>query len=128
MGYRRGTLPELPSRPSELVEAAWKPVRHHFGIRAFGVNGYVAEAPGQLVIEVHSEDESGFEELYVVLAGVARFEVDGDSFDAPAGTLVYVEPESERGAWAKNAGTAVLAVGAVKGKAFTMSDWEQRLL
>ena len=124
MGYRRTTLSELPSQPTDLVEAGWKPVRHHFGIEAFGVNGYVANAAGQLVIEEHAEGEGGFQELYVVLAGVARFTVDGDSFDAPAGTLVYVDPETERVAWANEPDTAVLAVGAVEGQAFAVSDWE----
>src|SRR5204863_3226978 len=122
--YRRATLSELPSQPSDLVQAAWKPVRHHFGITAFGVNGYVAGEAGELLIEEHSEGESGFQELYVVVGGTARFTVDGETFDAPAGTLVYVEPETERAAWAGESGTAVLAVGAVEGHAFTVSEWE----
>ena len=124
---RRAHFSELPSVPSPLVETEWKPVRHHLGISAFGTNAYVAEAAGELVIEAHSED-GGFEELYVVLSGRADFEVDGEHFEAPAGTLIFVEPEEGRSARALEAGRAILAVGAVPGKAFTVSDWESNLL
>jgi quercetin dioxygenase-like cupin family protein len=124
---RRAHFSELPSVPSPLVEAEWKPVRHHLGISAFGTNAYVAEAAGELVIEAHSED-GGFEELYVVLSGRADFEVDDEHFETPAGTLIFVEPEEGRSARALEAGTAILALGAVPGKAFTVSDWESNLL
>jgi quercetin dioxygenase-like cupin family protein len=124
---RRAHFSELPSVPSPLVKAEWKPVRHHLGISAFGTNAYVAEAAGELVIEAHSED-GGFEELYVVLSGRADFEVDDEHFEAPAGTLIFVEPEEGRSARALEAGTAILAVGAVPGKTFTVSDWESNLL
>jgi mannose-6-phosphate isomerase-like protein (cupin superfamily) len=58
----------------------------------------------------HREDE-GTEELYVVLRGRARFEIDGAAVDAPVGTLVFVRPEGNRTAFAEEAGTTVLAVG-----------------
>ena len=54
-------LRELDSRPNDLVEAAWKPVRELLGISAFGVNGYVARAAGDRLIEDHSEEGSGFD-------------------------------------------------------------------
>jgi len=101
----------------------WRPVRHHLDIEAFGTNAYVGRAPGDLVVEPHDEDE--FEELYVVLGGAARFTVDGETFDAPAGTLVLVTPPSQRVAHATEPDTVVLAVGAVPGRAFEVSDWER---
>ena len=103
----------------------WHPVRATLDIRAFGTNAYVGRAPGDLVIEDHDEDEH--EELYVVLHGTATFTVDGETFDAPQGTLVLVTPPSRRVAHAAEANTTVLAVGG-PGDGFQVSEWETRWL
>jgi hypothetical protein len=55
-----------------------------------------------------------------VLDGKATFEVDGEAFDAPAGTFVSVRPESRRKA--SGDGT-VLDVGSVPGEAYEAIDW-----
>src|ERR1700722_2478531 len=91
----------------------FRAVRHHFGIRTFGVNAMVAAEAGDRLLNEHdeSEPESG-EGLYVGIAGHATFEFDGRSEDAPAGTLVHVAAGIKRTAFAREAGTAVLAVGA----------------
>jgi mannose-6-phosphate isomerase-like protein (cupin superfamily) len=92
-----------------------RPVRHHLGITAFGTNAWTAENVGDRLMPEHQEDE-GNEELYVVLRGRARFEIDGDSVDAPQGTLVFVRPEGNRTAFAEEAGTTVLAIGSRSGR------------
>ena len=117
-------IPVVSTPPEEGLE--WRPVRDHLGIRAFGANAYAGRAPGDLVIEAHDEDED--EELYVVVRGVARFTVDGRTFDAPAGTLVFVTPPSQRVAHAVEPDTMVLALGGVPGRAFAVSEWEKRAL
>jgi tetratricopeptide (TPR) repeat protein len=71
----------------------------------------------------HQEDE-GNEELYVVLRGRARFEIDGETVDAPAGTLVFVRPEGNRTAFAEEAGTTVLAIGSTVGQPYEAGGWE----
>jgi hypothetical protein len=112
----------------------WKALRHHFGIGAFGVNAWVADAPGDTVIERHDEIPSdagaaGHEELYVVLRGGARFTVDGQDVDARPGTLLFIaDPAVTRGAVATAPDTVVLAVGAARGVAFEPSPWEERSL
>ena len=98
------------------------PVRLHFGITAFGVNAWIGDE-GVVLVPEHDE-ESGDEELYVVLAGRATFTIAGDTVDAPAGTLVYVEPAEKRTAVASAPGTQVLAIGATPGKAWEPGDWE----
>ena len=100
-----------------------RPVRHHFGITAFGANAWTAEKVGDRLMPEHEEDE-GSEELYVVLRGRARFEIDGESVDAPQGTLVFVRPGGNRTAFAEEPGTAVLAVGSTVGKAYAAGGWE----
>ena len=106
----------------------WRPVRRRLGIRAFGVNAYTSEAVGDQVVEEHDETGSGaggHEELYVVVRGRATFTIDGETVDAPAGTLVFVrEPALKRVAIAEEEGTLVLAVGGEPGRAYEVSPWE----
>ena len=95
------------------------PVREHFGISAFGVNAFTPNEEGTLIND-HDEAGSGQEELYVVLDGSATFEVDGETFEALAGTFVAVRPESRR----KATGTGtVLALGGKPGEAYQALDW-----
>ena len=61
--------------------------------------------------------EAGQEELYIVLNGTATFEIDGDTVEAPAGSLVLVQPTAKRKATAKDDGTTILAIGGTPGKA-----------
>jgi mannose-6-phosphate isomerase-like protein (cupin superfamily) len=99
------------------------PVRHHLGISAFGTNAWTAAEVGDRLMPEHEED-AGSEELYVVLGGRARFEIDGDSVDAPAGTLVFVRPEVNRTAFAEEPATTVLAVGSTVGQPYHGGGWE----
>ena len=77
----------------------WRPVRHHFGITSFGVNAFTARNAGDRIINEHDE-EGEHEELYLVHAGRARFELDGEQVDAPAGTFVFAERGVKRTAFA----------------------------
>ena len=114
------------ARPGEIERrGAWTPIRGHFGIEAFGVNSWTASAPGEEVISEHDEEQSGHEELYIVLGGRATFTVDGEEVDAPAGTLVFVgDPRTKRKGVAAEAGTTVLALGAKPGEAYRPLGWE----
>jgi hypothetical protein len=113
------------------AEPDWKPLRHHLGIGAFGVNAWVAPEAGGQAVERHDEapedsGTNGHEELYVVLRGHARFTVADEEIDAPEGTLVFIsDPALVREAIASAPGTTVLAIGAARGVAFEPSDWEQ---
>jgi tetratricopeptide (TPR) repeat protein len=126
-GWEVARIEELDAIP--VAEGlVWRPVRRRFGIESFGVNAYTAEGVGGHVVEEHDESGSGagrHEELYVVISGRARFTVDGEAVDAPAGTLVYVrDPALTRGAIAEEEGTVVLAVGGEPGHAYEISPWE----
>lgn len=101
----------------------WRPVRHHLGITAFGVNAWTAVNPGDRILNEHDEEDED-EELYVVLEGRVRFEIDGETVDAPSGSLVFVPPGVKRTAFAEEAGSTILAVGATPGKAYEASGWE----
>ena len=103
----------------------FRPVRHHLGITSFGVNSWTGREAGDRLINEHDEDEpGGHEELYVVVSGRARFELGGESVDAPAGTLVYVKPKIKRTAFAEEPNTTLLAVGGAPGEAYEAGGWE----
>ena len=122
MSYRVATVDELQDI-AYRQDTHMRPVRHHLGISAFGTNAWTAAREGDRLMPEHAEDE-GVEELYVVLRGRARFEIDGDTVDAPTGTLVFVPPQVERTAFAEEAGTTVLAIGSNVGQAYVVRGWE----
>ena len=120
--YEVATFDELERIDAEGIQ--WRPIRRRFDIRAFGTNAYTSERTGDQLVEEHTEG-TGHQELYLVVRGRARFTLDGEALDAPAGTLVFIpEPEVSRVAHAEEPGTAVLAFGGWAGRAFEPSRWE----
>ena len=127
--YTAAHIDDLPNLvDDEAPDTEWKPIRRYFGIGSFGANLFRATRAGDSLTHDHTEvDESGtrHEELFLVLSGHAVFKVDGEEFDAPAGTFVYVpDPTTMRGAVAREAGTAMLALGAEPGAVFSPSEWD----
>ena len=102
----------------------WRPVRRHFGIRAFGTNAYTPGASGQIV-EEHTEQINEHEEIYLVLRGRVRFTVGDDEHELGSGQLVFVrDPSLRRSGVALTEDAAVLAVGGKPGEAHEISAWE----
>ena len=100
------------------------PVRHHLGITAFGTNAYTAEKGDERVVEEHYERD-GAEELYFVAGGRATFTLGDETIDAPAGTFIYAEPGTKRGAIASEPKTTIVAFGARPGVPHEISGWEE---
>src|SRR3954468_12097876 len=121
-GYARAHLNDI----DEVTDGRcpMRPVRMHLGITSFGINAWTAKAAGDRLINEHDEADTESEELYLVQRGRAVFEVDGERFEAPAGTFVSVRPEARRTAFAKEPGTTLVAIGAVPGKAYVPEGWE----
>jgi tetratricopeptide (TPR) repeat protein len=101
----------------------WRPIRHHFGITSFGINAWTGHEAGDRILNEHDEADEN-EELYLVTAGRAAFELDGERRDAPAGTFVFVERGVKRTAFAEEPGTTILAVGGTPGQAYEPHGWE----
>jgi tetratricopeptide (TPR) repeat protein len=101
-----------------------RPIRHHFGITSFGVNAWTGRESGDRIINEHNEEEGGEEELYLVHRGRARFELDGEPTQAPAGSLVFVPPDVKRTAFAEEPGTTIIALGGTPGKAYEPGGFE----
>jgi hypothetical protein len=124
MTYQVARVDELDRIPV-MEGLEWRPIRRRLGIQGFGVNAYTSEKVGDWVVEKHTEEQLGHEELYIVVKGTATFTLDEETFEAPAGTLVFIsDPKVKRKAVADEEGTTVLAVGAKRGEAFTPSAWE----
>jgi mannose-6-phosphate isomerase-like protein (cupin superfamily) len=104
-------------------ETGWAPVRATLNARAFGINAYTKPAD-ELVVNEHDELRSGHEELYLVVAGRARFTVDGEEQEAGPGTFVLVEPSSRRSALALEDPTTVVVIGGRPGEVFKPRAWE----
>ena len=103
----------------------WRPVRHHFGITAFGVNAWTARDAGDRIINEHDESEpDSNEELYLVLRGRALFELDGEHVAASVGTFVFARPGVKRTAIAEEPGTTIIALGGTPGQAYEPQGWE----
>jgi hypothetical protein len=101
----------------------FRAVRHHFGITSFGVNAFIGRDTGDRIINEHDEEGEN-EELYLVHTGRARFELDGESVDAPAGTFVFARPGVKRTAFAEEPGTTLVALGGTPGEAYQPSGYE----
>jgi tetratricopeptide (TPR) repeat protein len=123
-GYTVAQLDEIGEIDDGRIP--FRAVRHHFGIRSFGINAMTARADGDRLINEHEETHpESAEELYLVMSGHARFELDGISQDAPAGTFIHVAPGVKRTAFARDAGTTVIAIGAGRdGHPYKPSGWE----
>ena len=111
--WKVARLDEIEKRGRDI------PVREHMGIHSFGINAFTPGEDGRLIGE-HDEAGAGPEALYIVLDGNATFEIDGETFDAPAGTFVYVRPEARRKATGEG---TILALGAKPGEAYQGIDW-----
>jgi quercetin dioxygenase-like cupin family protein len=102
----------------------WRPVRRRFGIQAFGTNAYTPGATGQIV-EEHTENVLGHEEIYLVLRGRVRFTIGGDEHELGPGQLVYVrDPSLRRAGVALTDDAAVMAIGGKPGVPHEVSAWE----
>jgi len=118
--YRVIALDEIEAIPGP-GSLTWRPVRATLGLKAFGTNAYTAANAGEDVVEPHTEEDH--EELYFVFRGSARFTLDGETFDAPAGTYVHLpDPKVHRHAVAIEPGTTVMSFGGLP--VFEPSPWE----
>ncbi|HKU58106.1 MAG TPA: hypothetical protein VJP39_00760 [Gaiellaceae bacterium] len=97
------------------------PIQRATNFRPAGMNGWIGDA-GEPLVPEHAEDSDN-EELYVVVQGRATFTVDGNFFDAPAGTLLHALPGEMRSAVSEEPRTIIAAIGATIGQAFENPGW-----
>jgi hypothetical protein len=137
--YEVSHLDDIPHTESDdrygfQLVGEWKQIRHFFMIREFSANAFVATHAGQEIVHEHFEEpndkssEVGDEELYFVHRGSATLNVDGESFDLAAGSLIFIgDPSVVRSVTAKETGTTVLTFGTNPGVSFAVSKFESEV-
>jgi hypothetical protein len=122
--FRTLSLFDEPTVPVLDGALEWIPLRRRLGIRAFGTNAYRAPRAGDQIVEDHVESP-GQEEAYIVVTGAARFTVGEETFEAPAGTVVFLpDPTIRRQAIATADHTTLLAVGGWPDQPYHSLPWE----
>ncbi|MBA2523575.1 MAG: hypothetical protein H0V25_09650 [Solirubrobacterales bacterium] len=119
-------IDDLP-RLEQSEGAIWRPIRRTLELTGVGANAYTGVEAGDEVIEPHDElspNAGGHEELYFVAAGRATFVIDGETTDAPAGTMLVVDVGVQREARAAEPETTILVFGGEPGAAFPPAPFE----
>lgn len=98
--------------------AGWHAIGTALGIRAFGINACTRATGGTVVPEHDEAAYDGQEELYVVVAGRARFTCDGTDTEVGPGGVVHVTAEVRRVAVALESPTTVLMIGGIPDEAY----------
>ena len=122
-GWTVVALSGLP-RVTGREDIEWLPLQYALRLSAFGTNVFVGPEGGEELIGLHAETgEDGQEELYVVLSGTVRFEIDGEVLELRREDVVAVRDRSvRRRATALEPGSSVLVIGAPPGS-LQRSTW-----
>jgi len=114
-------LEEVPEK--RIPSGRWQQLNEPLGLRAFGVNA-VAMEPGDGADMEHDEADCGHQEMYVVVAGRARFRLGDEELEAGPGDVVAVaDPAETRNYWAVEPGTRIICVGAAPGDGHPYGAW-----
>src|SRR5215213_6991468 len=110
MGYTHVNVDEIePAGPGGAVRF----VRRELGVAAFGINWY--EIPPNTEGREHDEQETGQEEVNVIIGGSGGYRVGGEEIPVRAGTFMRFDPETTRVPVAGPDGLTMIAVGAPRG-------------
>jgi mannose-6-phosphate isomerase-like protein (cupin superfamily) len=110
MGYSKINLDEIdPTGPGGMVRF----VRRELDLQAFGINWF--ELPPNADGVHHDEQESGQEEVNVIIRGSGTYVIDGQEVPVREGDVFRFDPETERGPKAGPDGLVMVAVGARRG-------------
>jgi mannose-6-phosphate isomerase-like protein (cupin superfamily) len=110
MGYSKLNVHDLePAGPGGAVRF----VRRELDLLAFGLNWF--EIPPNADGHHHNEENSGQEEVNVIIRGSGTYTIDGEHVPIREGDVFRFDPETTRGPTAGPEGLTMLAVGAPRG-------------
>jgi uncharacterized cupin superfamily protein len=110
MGYSKVNIMELePAGPTGAIRF----VRRELGLEAFGINWFEI-APNDEGFP-HDEQETGQEEVNVIVRGSGVYRVEGEEIPFGEGDVFRFDPETHRQPVAGPDGFAMVAVGARRG-------------
>jgi len=105
------------SGANTIAGIKFRPVARALGVTAWGMN-VIEIAAGCADYPQHDHAKDGQEEVYVVLAGGAKLDAGGTSFEVTTGQLVRVGPHTQRKFVPGAQGVTLLAIGATPGKPY----------
>ena len=114
------TLRQIDELPA-ILHGAVKLAADELGIRSFGLQ-VLDLPPGFPDYPAHDHADDGQEEVYVVLAGTADFDVAGERVAARTGTMVRVDSRAKRKLVPGPEGVRVLAIGCTPDGAYERPD------
>ena len=114
---RRITDVDAYQGPGTLPGIRFRPAGRALGVSAWGMNVIEIDAGCALYPE-HDHVKDGQEEVYVVLAGSATLQHEGEAIDLAQGAMVRVGPAQKRKFVPGPAGVTLLALGGTPGKAY----------
>jgi uncharacterized cupin superfamily protein len=101
----------------------WQALNGPLGVAAFGVNAIVCD-PGEQFDIAHDETDSGHQEVYVVVSGLAEFTIGDDRVQAASGVVVSApDPAAVRSYRALEPETRIVCIGAAPGREDAYGDW-----
>jgi mannose-6-phosphate isomerase-like protein (cupin superfamily) len=110
-------IDELPAIHGGSVKLAGDAL----GVEAFGLQ--VLDFPGGFAdYPEHDHSEDRQEEVYVVLAGSADVEIEGERLAAGVGSVLRVDPDAKRKLVPGADGVRVLAIGCAVGGVYERPD------
>jgi mannose-6-phosphate isomerase-like protein (cupin superfamily) len=110
MGYSKVNVHDLePAGPGGVVRF----VRRELDLLAFGINWF--EIPPNADGHQHNEQDSGQEEVNVIVRGSGTYMIDGEEVPIREGDVFRFDPDTTRGPKAGPEGLTMVAVGAPRG-------------
>jgi mannose-6-phosphate isomerase-like protein (cupin superfamily) len=106
------TFDELDSYAGQFLYAG-----RGLGVTAWGMN-VLRLPPNWADFPHHDHEETGQEEVYVMLEGDAVLYADDETWNLAPGTLVRVGPDQKRRIVPGSEGATILALGGTPGKAY----------
>jgi mannose-6-phosphate isomerase-like protein (cupin superfamily) len=110
MGYSKVNVHDLePAGPGGAVRF----LRRELDLLAFGLNWF--ELPPNSDGRHHNEEDSGQEEVNVIVRGSGTYVIGGEEVPIRAGDVFRFDPETSRGPRAGPDGLTMIAIGAPRG-------------
>ena len=101
---------------------AMKLVRHGLGVTSFGMQVIDMPANADQYPE-HDHAQDGQEEVYIVVDGAVTLQAGGEEHELRPDTFARVGPGEKRKLVTGAEGARVIALGAVPGKAYEISEF-----
>lgn len=103
---------------------AFKRARAELGVSSFGMQ--VMDLPPNLdQYPEHDHEDSGQEEVFVVLRGAAEIDIEGEKVALDPETMIRVGPAPKRKIRTGAEGARILALGATPGQAYEAPEVSQ---